>query len=634
MKFRLGWTWSAVRLAAASALFLIAGAGTSWAKDGCAFADSSLPSSKDALAQMAGDCERAAATLGLSVDQATAAYNSARAYNALAATWGNNSQSFDAYNKAKTQIDRSLILVSNDSLAQLQGKKATAAKALRIGRSLEKARAVMGLGQSSLPQGAACASNAACQTSLSLALNEMSSVGAAPVESDPQFVDYYFLRASIYSSLGQPASARQDLMKIAGRSDAAKTQLVKYYSDEVDAALRAQPANPDRIRSVIATYPQTVDYYPEIQARLGSAYLKLAQLEKVGALENYRLADTVFQKAIVSAGKANNIALQADAYQGRGEALLGLGNVAEAIVAFQKSSSLEPNEVERKIALGMAYARAGYWAQAETQLDGAVPKLALWKGSKSDLTDALIKRAEVKRELHRSAADVRAAYQEAVKWDPTSAKPKLGVGKSLFDDGRYGEAEPYFNDAIVRGSSLPSADLATAYYYRSLLRAKAAMGAAKPNWPAVLDDADSAVRLGGSSSPYKEQACLVRIVSSLKGSSGFCSGNYTPEGSLLQGMSYLRAAQGAPAVQRSSSFDLAEQAFGQGLYAVQQTGSFDVRPSFATLSGQPPSVRVLLEYGKAKVTSCFGRPVDTPLTQSELASATRFFADHRVDACK
>ena len=65
---------------------------------------------------------------------------------------------------------------------------------------------------------------------------------------------------------------------------------------------------------------------------------------------------------------------------------------------------------------------------------------------------------------------------------------------------------------------------------------------------------------------------------------GWCGSDYSPAGALLQGMSYLRSAQGAAsAVQRSSAFDLAEQAFGQGLYAVQQTGAQDVKPSFTSL---------------------------------------------------
>ena len=142
---------------------------------------------------------------------------------------------------------------------------------------------------------------------------------------------------------------------------------------------------------------------------------------------------------------------------------------------------------------------------------------------------------------------------------------------------------------------------------------------------------------GGSDPAYAYEVCLIRIVAPSDAAAA-CVDNGTAEGALLKGLALLDTARGVPPSARQGLMQYAQQAFSG---ASENLKDYNSTPSFQALrwgSGLPipetlPTLRVLLEYGKARVPSCYGMDVKTSLSASEIAAAQNFYIGHRVNDC-
>ena len=187
-------------------------------------------------------------------------------------------------------------------------------------------------------------------------------------------------------------------------------------------------------------------------------------------------------------------------------------------------------------------------------------------------------------------------------------------------------------------SALPAPDLARARHYRSVIRARdaARTGATAAVWNDIAAEAEQAAR-GGSDPAYAYEVCLIRIIAPSDAAAA-CVDNGTAEGALLKGLALLDTARGVPPSARQGLLQYAQQAFSG---ASENLKDYNSTPSFQALrwgSGLSipetlPTLRVLLEYGKARVPSCYGMDVKTSLTSSEIAAAQNFFVGHRVNDC-
>ena len=640
------------KTAAASLLLVFATYGPAQAAKaksggGCADVSMGLASDDSSLANQAATCEATANSLDVQkFDGAVAAYNAARANNQRAALAG-GAAGGTYYTNATRLIASSRALV-DDSILPPSGKLAPAAAKLRAGRALENARALVALAKA---QGATCPTNAPCAEQLRQAGGELGKIPAPGVNEKDQFVQFYAIRADMYLAMGQRNLARADLAQIATSPNAAYAQqaLSKFFVEDVDTALAADTVSADSLRSAVAGYNTVLEKDPNVQLRRGKAYLKLAELDKVGELDSYQTAAAAFKSAIDSATGAAWSNTRAEAYLGQGQALFGLRRNAEAEAAMNQAAAIDQSKSERLVALGKVYSTAGslnktdagasrtYWTKADGYFKAAGNPVS-WRGSNGEVIDSLMAWADAKEGLRMPYNDVIATYKFAESRDPTSPRPKYLIGKKLFESGKSDLAKPYLDGAITRASALPAADLARARHYRSVIRARdaARTGATAAVWNDIANEAEQAAR-GGSDPAYAYEVCLIRIISPADASAA-CVDNGTAEGALLKGLALLDTARSVPPSARQGLMQYAQQAFSG---ASENLKDYNSTPSFQALrwgSGLPipetlPTLRVLLEYGKARVPSCYGMDVKTSLSASEIAAAQNFYVGHRVNDC-
>ena len=635
------------RTAAAALLLALAAhapAQAAKAKNVCFDVSMGLSGDDSGLASQAANCESVANSLDVQkFDGAVAAYNAARANNQRAALAG-GAVGGTYYSNATRLITSSRTLV-DDSILPTSGKLAVNAAKLRAGRALENARALVALAKA---QGATCPTNAPCAEQLRLAGGELGKIPAPGVNEKDQFIQFYAIRADMYLAMGQRNLARADLAQIATSPNAAyaQAQLSRFFIEDVDSALSADSISADTLRSAVAGYNTVLANDPGVQVRRGKAYLKLAELDKVGELDSYQTAASAFKSAIDTSSGAAWASTRADAYLGQGQALFGLRRNAEADAAMNQAAAIDQSKPERLVALGKVYSAAGslnksdanvsrvYWTKADNYFKAAGNPVA-WRGSNGEVIDALMTWADAKDGLRMPYNDVIATYRFAESRDPTSPRPKYLIGKKLFESGKSDLAKPYLDGAIIRAAALPASDLARARHYRSIrARDAARTGATAAIWNDIALEAEQAAR-GGSDPAYAYQVCLIRIVSPADAAAA-CVDNGTAEGALLKGLALLDTARGVPPTSRQGLLQYAQQAFSG---ASENLKDYNSTPSFQALrwgSGLSipetlPTLRVLLEYGKARVPSCYGMDVRTSLSATEIAAAQNFFVGHRVN---
>jgi hypothetical protein len=247
--------------------------------------------------------------------------------------------------------------------------------------------------------------------------------------------------------------------------------------------------------------------------------------------------------------------------------------------------------------------------------------------------------------------DVRKTLLAAIAADPTSTSAPLQVGMSLYTQQNFVDAGKYFQQVInmtggTGGSPGPNDTgiKADAYYYLSLIadRNGAAGSAAMLN--DGVSNANEAIKLGTSRTPYREQVCISRILrggTSVTGSdsSTACGSSDQAPGMLLLGMFNLRKARFTSATLRPAALEVAQVWFDQGIREAERNASATPnereRRTFKWPgSAAAPSMQTMMKYGKAKVVSCSGLSIDSGLTAEELGVAQKFFQFYGVDSCE
>lgn len=651
-----------------------------WAsRKDCVFPDVGMPSAAR-YQEMARECGATAEDPNeRGGNQAIAAYNMARAQIAIAAS-PSAADPVGGYVSAIRAINKSLDRLRNDHPdlvrpAKPNDKKDAAVvlanQKFRYGRVYALGQAYAGLGLSNPPappQATAglCTGRDGC---LMEATRQLESREVAnPFANDPadtRYDEFVLLRANTYAQLGLASDggkARADFEEIVRRgampgraalAAKAKLELAKIYVRDGQTALQGQNANLgiaiDSFQKALGVDPNAL----EAKLGLGRAYLALATTSATGRRESYVSAASAYDAAAKTAAERGLVKEQAEALEGRGQALLEQSRIAaaaggsdapgllqQAIDEYMSAASLEPNNAERQLKLARALDRAGQYDRADKSFEAAVrllPPGAL-------LSDALLELAAVKTKLPDARPEViRATYERARTANPQSAKPAFEIGMSYYKQSLLSEAAREFQGVVDKTGGAngipPPGELqfkADAYYHLSLIEARQ-VGSGTLSAAAVAN-ADRAV-LVGAPNPPRNHACLAHIIRGGKsvtddGMSTWCSGSDgTSEGLLLRGMFYLRAAQFASPSSRPILRDSAQFAFNQGLNVI------DARRQEVTFawpgSPKPPSIQVLLDFGKAVVVGCGSQQTAlTPLSAVDANAAEAFFTFYRVFDCE
>jgi tetratricopeptide (TPR) repeat protein len=615
-------------------------------------------------------------------DQAIAAYNMARAQIATALL-PSAADAVGSYVAAIKAINKSLDRLRNDHpdlvrAAKPNDKKDAATvlanQRFRYGRVYALGQAYAGLGLSNPPASpqvtaGLCTGRDGC---LMEATRQLESRDVAnPFANDPadmRYDDFVLLRANTYAQLGLASDggkARTDFEELVRRGSmpgrasiaaTAKIELAKIYVRDGQAALQGQTANLgiaiDSFQKALVVDPSAL----EAKMGLGRAYLALAATSTTGKRESYVSAAASYDAATKTANERGLVKEEAEAREGRGQALLEQSRIAaaaggvdasgllqQAIDEYTKSAGLEPRNAERQLKLARALDRAGQFDQADKSFEAAVsllPPGAL-------LSDALLELAAVKTKLSNARPEViRATYERARTANPQSSKPGFEIGMSYYKQSLLADATREFQGVVDKTGGTngipPPGELqfkADAYYYLSLIEARQ-VGSGPLSSAAVLN-ADRAV-LVGAPNPPRNQACLAHIVRGGKsvtddGMSTWCAGSDgTSEGLLLRGMFYLRAAQFAPPSSRPILRDSAQFAFNQGINVNAARSAAAPELTFAWPGApKPPSIQVLLDFGKAVVVGCGSQQTAlTPLSAADAKAAEAFFTFYRVFDCE
>ncbi len=660
---------------------------TAWAsRKDCIISDVPMPSSSRNL-EMVQECGATAEDPDeRGGNQAIAAYNMARAHVAIAASPSATDPAGN-YVAAIKAINRSFDRLRNDHPDLIRSAKPNDKKdaaivltnrRLRYGRVYVLGQAYAGLGLSNPPASAQatvglCTGRDGCLMEASRQLESRDV--AVPFADDPvdtRYDEFMLLRANTYAQLGlasDAGKARVDFEEVVRRgampgrapfAAKAKVELAKIYVRDGQAALQGQNANLgiaiDSFQKALGVDPNAL----EAKLGLGRAYLALATTSTTGKAESYVAAAGAYDAAAKTAAERGLVKEQAEAREGRGQAFLEQSRIAaaagradapgllqQAIDEYVASANLDPT-AQRQLNLARALDRAEQFDMADKSFEAAVRILP--QGSL--LSDALLELAAVKAKLPGAKPEViRATYERARTANPQSAKPGFEIGVSYLRQSLLGDAVREFQGVVDKTGGAngipPPGELqfkADAYYYLSLIEARQ-VGRGPLSATAVAN-ADRAV-LVGAPNPPRNHACLAHIIRGGKsvtddGMSTWCSGgDGTSEGLLLRGMFYLRAAQFAAPSARPILRDSAQFAFNQGLNVNatrRQITGISAAPEVTFTwpdAPKPPSIQVLLDFGKAVVVGCGSQQTAlTPLSAADANAAEAFFTFYRVFDCE
>jgi tetratricopeptide (TPR) repeat protein len=436
--------------------------------------------------------------------------------------------------------------------------------------------------------------------------------------------------------------ARQNLISVALKAGASE--------------LTPSTSNSPAAQRAAGFYEKALKYDPkniDLNIGLGDARLVIAgaapAADKAGW---YAQARDAYAQAGVSGPKASA------ANAGLARASHGLDQLPESIGYYKAAmagdgsnakiaSELADTQVEYARGLKDPAAKPAAYRDAEQTYQTLLQQPGQSASAKAAILMSL---ANVQGQQPGRTDDVRKTLLAAIAADPTSVSAPLQVGMSLYNQQNFVDAGKYFQQVInmtggADGSPGPN-DIGTkadAYYYLSLIadRNGAAGGAA-----ALTDgvnNANEAIKLGTSRTPYREQVCISRILrggTSVTGSdsSTACGSSDQPPGMLLLGMFNLRKARFTSTALRPAALEVAQVWFDQGLREAERSAATPnerERRAFKWPgSAAAPSMQTMMKYGKAKVVSCSGLSIDSGLTAEELGVARKFFEFYGVDSCE
>lgn len=435
-------------------------------------------------------------------------------------------------------------------------------------------------------------------------------------------------------------SARQNLIAVATTAGA-----YEMKSGVMDASSSQRAA---------AIYEKALRFDPrnlDLNIGLGSARLAIAASaaapDRPGWFERAGAAFTAARNAGPTGPQAAAVNL------GLARASRALGRLSDAVGYYKSAIAYDPanrwavstlaeTQVEYARSLPEGAARVAAYRDAEQTYLAMFQQAGTSPAFKAAMLMTL---ANVQSQQPGRTEDIRRTLMDAIAIDPGSPRAPLQVGRILYNQSNLGEAGTYFQQVInltggSGGSPAPSdIDLkADAFYYLSLINSQRGSSANAATLAAAVSNADAAVRLAASRSPYREQACIARILRggasvTASDASSVCSSNDQADGMLLLGLFHLKRARFVSASNRPSALELAQVWFDQGTREITRSGL----PAEARFKWpgalSSPAIRDMLQYGKAKVVSCTGLSTDANLSIDQIRRAEEFFRFYGVDDC-
>jgi hypothetical protein len=531
---------------------------------------------------MAQTCEGSSAAADPSrsgIERATAFFNAASAYNALAATGAENAlcPSPGACSQtALALLDQSLAS-QQDNQVDMTGSAGQIAtnKRFVLRRTLERSRALRGFANSGATT-ASCGARTKCLTDAAALLSSIS-VEIPPASEAPVAArlgcELLDTRWRVNSDIGREREYLyvEDLRRLVSAcpdyAAAASDQLAEIAFERAER-VREDLAQADPPPSVEASLGAITDYRDTLDTDrfrlpatrgMGAVYQALAKRDPAGTRTYLESAANAYRNA-VTLSASGTPAERASDYEQLGASLMALSKVsgapgsaerlalaAQAASALQDAVNLAPTP-NRYALLGDAYGDTGQCTLAIPAYKSGIPGLT--GAAKVTAILSLSSAYDACGQPELALQTLKQANAEG----NVSAEVRYEIGQKEFNNGNFPAA---LNALRTAESGLNGMQAAEANYMMSV-----AETITRPDgWQkSALDHAERAVSLNARTWVYNRQACLTTILKggkTVKNGSAIarCPDTGEPEASLLRGMFFLKQAQSMDV----SAYNLASQ---------------------------------------------------------------------------
>lgn len=536
--------------------------------------------------------------------RATAYFNAAAAFNALAASTGSNAlcpAPGACSQMALDLLDKSL---ANQQDSQIRPGSSAAQKTINeryvLRRQLERGRALRGLALSGYAS-ASCGSRSACLTQ---AANVLASLDVEPAFSaekeDKDAVrlacDVLDVRWRVNNDIGREREYLyiDDLRRIvqvcptyAASASDRLAEISFERAEEVRQALvqNGEQVSVDAALGAITNYRDTLSvdrFRLKAYRGMGTVYRALSSMEPASAKSYFANAVDAYENAVKLGSQASAEERAKDLEQ-LGTSFMGLARLSGRVgspeslelfgragTALQESASLVPTP-SRYLSLGEAYAETGDYDKSISAYRSAISNLS--GPAKAEASLAL---ADV---LDKSGDPTGAllALQEANAQGASSPDVQYEIGRRAFAAGKLNQALISLNPAVDKLGGNRAAD---AHYMISI----AEVALRRADWQQrAFDHAEKAVSLNARTWEYQRQACLANILKggkAVKNGSNLlrCPDEASPEAKLLRGMYFLKQAQ----LLDVSAYDLASQTRWRNVLKAAENAFIDGQDALQT----------------------------------------------------
>lgn len=548
------------------------------------------------MAQSCGGNSAAGDPARSGIERASAYFNAASAYNALAEVGTANALCPTAGACSQTALsllDQSLAS-QQDNQISLTGSAAQIAtnKQFMLRRTLERSRALRSVANSGTTN-ASCGTRTNCLTDAAALLSSLT-VDIPPVSEAPQAArlgcEILDARWRVNSDIGREREFLyvEDLRRLVSECPAyaaSASDRLAEISFERAERVREGLAKADPPPSIEASLGAITDYRGTLKTDrlelpayrgMGSIYQALAKRDPSGARTYLESAVDAYENA-VTLSASGTAAERAEDLEALGISLMALAHTSgrpgseerqalaeRAASALKEAINLMPTPA-RYALLGDAYGDTG-------QCTLAIPayKVAVSGLTGADKVTTILSLSEAYDACGQPDLALQTLNQANAEGN-VSTEVRYEIGRKEFDNGNFPAALAALRAAE---NGLIGTQAAEANYMMSV----AETITHPTGWQkSALDHAERAVSLNARTWAYNRQACLATILrggNSAKNGSGLarCPDAGTPEASLLRGMFFLKQAQSmdvsaynlASQTQWRSVLRAAETAFTQG----------------------------------------------------------------------
>ncbi|MEZ6002179.1 tetratricopeptide repeat protein [Hyphomonas sp.] len=552
------------------------------------------------MAQTCSGSSAAADPSRSGIERASAFFNAASAYNAIAAA--GSASALCASPGACSQM--ALSLLDQSLTSQQDNQVSTTGSATQVAinkrfilrRMLERSRALRGVANSGTGN-ASCGTRNSCLTDAAALLSSIS-VDIPPASEAPEAArlgcEILDTRWRVNSEIGREREYLyvEDLRRLVSAcpddAAAASDQLAEISFERAER-VKEDLVKADPLPSIEASLGAITDYRDTLDTDrfqlpanrgMGAVYQALAKRDPAGTRTYLESAVAAYRNA-VTLSASGTPAERAGDYEHLGTSLLSLSKVSgapgsterlalsqQAASALQDSINLAPTPA-RYTLLGDAYEDTGQCTLAIPAYQAGIPGL-----TGADKISTILSLSSAYDVCGQPDLALQTLKQANAEGD-VSADVRYEIGRKEFDKGNFAAALTALRAAE---SGLNGMQAAEANYMMSVAETITHPDGWQKN---ALEHAERAVSLNARSRAYNRQACLATILKggkTVKDGSAVarCPGSGEPEASLLRGMFFLKQAQSmdvsaynlASQTQWRSILRAAENEFANGLKAL------------------------------------------------------------------